>query len=230
VITDRRRFLLGLCALALVRGGQAGGLESVTHDEAARALRESLKQGAGAALDRLGMENGYFADPRVKIDLPRKFSKADRILRGLGHGKAVDDLILAMNRVAEAAAPHARGLVLNAVETMALVDAKAILSNGDDGGTAYFRKATQAQLGEALLPVVKSVADRSDLARAYDVLSARLISLAGIRSELSTVEKYVNEKALEGIYTLIADQERAIRADPGQYAGSLLAKVFGSLN
>jgi hypothetical protein len=141
----------------------------------------------------------------------------------------VDDLILAMNRAAEAAAPHALGPVLNAVETMTVADARAILSSGDDGGAAYFRKTTQAQLGESLLPVVKSVADQTDLARAYNVLSVRLVSLAGIRSELSTVEKYVNEKALDGIYTLITDQERAIRADPGRHAGSLLGKVFGSL-
>jgi hypothetical protein len=226
---DRRRFLVGLVLLVMASRARAGGLETITGGEAEQALRQSLEKGARTALVRLGKENGYFADPRVKIVLPRKFSKADRILRALGQGEQVDDLILAMNRAAEAAASRARDLVVDAVERMAVADAKAILSGGDDAATAYFRKATEAQLAEALLPVVRSVADTSGLARSYHVLSARLVSLAGIKSELSTVEKYVNEKALDGMYVLISEEERAIRADPGQHSGSLLGKVFGSL-
>jgi len=226
---DRRHFLVGLVLLAMAFRARAGGLETITGSEADQALRESLEKGARAALARLGKENGYFSDPRVKIVLPKKFAKADRILRALGQGEQVDDLILAMNRAAEAAAPQARDLVVDAVEKMTVADAKAILSGGNDAATAYFRKATEAQLAEALLPVVRSVADTSGLARSYRVLSARLVSLAGIKSELSTVENYVNEKALDGMYVLISEEERAIRADPERHGGVLLGKVFGSL-
>lgn len=226
---NRRRFLLGVVFLALSPLASAGALDAISGKEAAQALRESLETGARAALAKLGRENGYFANPKVRIGLPKNFAKADRILRGLGQGKKVDDLVLAMNRAAEAAAPLAQELVVDAVKKMTVEDAKTILSGGDDAATAYFRKATQAQLAEKLLPVVKSVTEKSDLARAYNVLSGKLVQLAGIKSDLVTVESYVNEKALDGIYLLIAAEERALRANPGQYAGSLPGKVFGLL-
>ncbi len=226
---NRRHFLLGAALLALSPWASAGALDAITGKEAVQALRESLETGARAAIARLGKENGYFANPKVRIGLPKNFAKADRILRGLGQGKKVDDLILAMNRAAEAAAPQARELVVDAVKKMTVEDAKAILAGGDDAATTYFRKATEAQLAEKLLPVVRSVTDKSDLARSYNALSGKLMKLGGIQSELSTVENYVTEKALDGIYVLIADEERALRANPAQYAGSLLGKVFGLL-
>ncbi len=226
---SRRHFLLGAALLALSPWASAGALDAITGKEAVQALRESLEAGARTALSKLGKENGYFANPKVKIGLPKNFAKADRILRGLGQGKKVDDLVLAMNRAAEAAAPQAQELVVDAVKKMTVEDAKTILTGGDDAATAYFRKATETQLAEKLLPVVKSVTDKSDLARSYNALSGKLMKLGGIKSELSTVENYVNEKALDGIYALIADEERALRANPAQYTGSLLGKVFGLL-
>jgi hypothetical protein len=226
---DRRRFLFGMSLLALAPWARAGGLDAISGTEASQALRDSLEKGARAALAKLGKENGYFANPKVKIGLPKNFRKAERILRGLGQGKKVDDLVLSMNRAAEAAAPQAQELVLEAAKKMTVQDAKTILTGGDDAATQYFRKTTETQLREKLMPVVKSVTDKSGLARSYNVMSAKLVSLAGIKSELSTVEKYVNEKALDGIYALIAEEERAIRTNPGQYAGSLLGKVFGLL-
>lgn len=225
----RRRFLIGLALLAFVPRAQARGLEAISGGEAAQALRDSLEQGALAALVKLGREDGYFGDPRVKIGLPKNFRKADRILRSLGQGKQIDDMILAMNRAAEAAAPQAQELVVDAVRKMTVRDAIDILTGGDDAATQYFRKATEDQLREKLMPTIQSVTSQSGLARSYNALSATLVGLAGIRSELSTVEQYVNEKALNGIYAQIAEEERAIRRNPGQYAGSLIGKVFGLL-
>lgn len=225
----RRTFLLGICLLPLAPWARAGGLDAITGGEATQAMRDGLEKGARAALAKLGKHDGYFANPRVKIGLPRNFAKAERILRGLGQGKKVDDLVLSMNRAAEAAAPQAQELVVEAVRKMTVQDAKDVLTGGDDAATRYFRKATEAQLSEKLMPTIRSVTEKSGLARSYNVLSAKLVSLAGIGSELSTVEKYVNEKALDGIYALIAEEERAIRRNPGQFSGSLLGKVFGML-
>lgn len=221
-----RRLLLGLVLLAFAPWGWASGLEGITGKEAAQALRESLEKGARAALVRLGREDGYFSNPKVKIGLPKNFAKGERILRSLGQGKKVDDLVLAMNRAAETAAPLAQDLVLDAVRKMTVEDAKSILTGGDDAATTYFRKATETQLSERLLPVIKSVTEGSDLARSYNAVSDKLIRFAGVKSELSTVENYVNKKALDGIYALIAEEERAIRADPARYAGGLVSKVF----
>jgi hypothetical protein len=229
MILARRRFLQGLFLLAIAPRAAAGSLESITGPEATQAVRDTLERGARSALAKLGKEDGYFANPQVRIGLPRNFRKADRILRELGQGKKVDDLVLAMNRAAEAAAPQAQELVVDAVKKMTVEDAKSILAGGDSAATDYFRKATEAQLAEKLLPVIKSVTERSNLARAYDAIAAKLVQLAGINSELSTVENYVNEKALKGIYVLIGEEERSIRSDPARYAGSVLGKVFGLL-
>jgi hypothetical protein len=203
-------------------------LSAVSGPEVAQALRESLEQGTRKAIAKLGKEDGYFADPKLKIGLPKNFAKAERVLRSLGYGKEVDDLVLAMNRAAETAAPKAQGLVLDAVHRMTVNDAKSILTGGDTAATDYFRKTTESQLAETLMPVVKSVTDKSDFARSYNALAGTLAKF-GIKSEQSTVESYVNKKALNGIFSCIGEEERSLRANPTQYAGSLLGKVFGLL-
>lgn len=201
-------------------------LKSISGPEAAQALRESLEQGARNAITRLGRENGYFSDPKLKIGLPKNFTKAERFLRSMGYGKKVDDLVLAMNRAAESAAPQAQGLVLDAVHKMTVNDAKSILTGGDNAATDYFRKTTESQLAETLMPVVKSVTEKSDLARSYNALAGTLAKF-GVKSEQSTIESYVNKKALDGVFSCIGEEERSLRANPTQYAGSLLGKVFG---
>ena len=206
--------------------GASDLLAAISGPEATQALRDSLERGARNAIASLGRENGYFNDPRLKIGLPKNFAKAERFLRGMGYGKKVDDLVLAMNRAAETAAPKAKDLVIESIRSMSVDDAKSILTGGDNAATEYFRRTTEGQLAEALMPVVKSVTEKSDLARAYNSLAGTL-SRFGVKSDQSSVEKYVNKKALDGIYTRIGEEERSLRANPTQYAGSLLGKVFG---
>lgn len=233
--TKRRQLLHALALLPLaglasapVQASASDLLKSISGSEAVQALRDSLEQGARKAITRLGRENGYFADPKLKIGLPKNFTKAERFLRSMGYGKKVDDLVLAMNRAAETAAPQAQSLVLDAVHKMTVNDAKGILTGGDNAATEYFRKTTEAQLAETLMPVVKSVTEKSDLARSYNALAGTLAKF-GVKSEQSTIENYVNKKALDGIFNCIGEEERSLRANPTQYAGSLLGKVFGLL-
>lgn len=225
----RRQFLAGFAALAWAPWARALTWASVTGAEAGQALRDSLTQGTKAALAKLGKQNGFLDNPAVKIGLPKNFAKADKVLRMLGQGRKVDDLIVAMNRAAEAAAPKAESLVLEAVKKMALNDAKGILGAGDGAATAYFRKASEAQFTEQFMPVILSVTEQSDLLRAYNALAAKLMQLAGIKSELSTVQAYVNRKAVDGIYKMVAVEEHALRIDPKRYAGGVVEKVFGLL-
>lgn len=226
---DRRRFLLGLALLALAPRAGAAALDGISQGEALQALRESLEKGGVAALARLGGKDGFFADPQVKIGLPKNFAKAERFLRSLGHGKQVDALVLAMNRAAETAVPQAGPLVQEAVKRLEVADAKAVLSGGDAAATLYFRKSSEADLKARLLPLVQRVSESSDLARAYAAMSAVLVRLAGLKSELLTVEKYVSSKAADGIYVRLAEEERALRAHPERYAGGVLGKVFQHL-
>ena len=226
----RRRFLLLLAGLAYSAVARAGGWSAITAAEATQALRDSLSQGTRAAITRLGRANGYFGNPKVKIGLHKNLAKAERYLRVIGLEKSLDDLVLAMNRAAEAAIPEAREVVLEALRKMSVGDAKTILSSGDGAATAWFRKNTEAHLADKLLPIIHAVSGQSDLVRSYNALSGKLLRLAGIKSELATVESYVSRKALDGLYTLIAEEEHAIRAQPLNYAGSVVGKVFGLLN
>ncbi len=203
-------------------------LAAVSGPEATKALRESLEQGARQAITTLGRENGFFGDPSVKIGLPKNFTRAEKFLRSVGYGQKIDDLILAMNRAAETATPKAQELLLESIRKMSINDAKAVLTGGDNAATEYFRKSTEAKLTETLMPVVKSVIEKSDFASAYNGLAGKL-SKFGVKSDQQTVERYVNKKALDGIYFRIGEEERRLRANPTRYAGSLLGKVFGLL-
>lgn len=225
----RRLFLLTGCLLAPL--AHAGLLDAISSADAGQALRDSLTQGAKVALARLGKQDGYFADPTVKIDLPKNFKTADKVLRSLGQGKQVDVLILASNRAAEAAAAKAEPLLIDAVKKLTLADAKSILEGGDGAVTAYFRKATEVQLTSEFKPLVASVTDQSGLAQAYNGVAKALVKYGGFvkQDKLSTVEDYVTRKALDGIYASIAVEEKAMRTDPARYAGSLIGKVFGAL-
>lgn len=227
---SRRQFVLALAGLACIPLARAEDWSAIGAAEATQALRDSLGQGTRAASARLGRENGYFAHAKVKIGLPKNFARAEGILRFLGLGKQVDDLVLAMNRAAEAAVPEAREALLEMLRTISVVDAKAILAAGDGAATAWFRKETEAHLVDKMAPIIHAVAERGDLARAYHALSSQLVKLAGIKSEQATVEDYVNRKAMDGLYTLIAEEEHAIRAQPLNYAGGVVGKVFGLLN
>jgi hypothetical protein len=226
----RRLFLLAACYLA-VQPAYAGLLDSISSTDAGQALRDSLAQGAKVALARLGKQDGFFANPTVKIGLPKNFKTADKVLRALGQGKQVDALVLASNRAAEAAAAKAEPIFIAAVKQMTLADAKAILAGGEGAATAYFRKSTETALSAEFKPLVASVTDQSGLAQAYNAMAATLVKYGGFvkQDKLSTVEDYVTRKALDGIYASIAEEEKAIRADPARYAGSLIGKVFGAL-
>jgi hypothetical protein len=226
---NRRRFLSVLAGLAWVPLARAGDWSAITAGEAGQALRESLNQGARAAIAKLGRENGFLDNPKVRIGLHKNLVKAERFMRFMGMGKQLDDLVLASNRAAEAAMAQAQGVVLSAVEKMSVDDARAILSGGEGAATAWFRRNTEAPLTEQLLPIVREVAGRSDLVRAYEALSAKVEQLAGGKSDIASVELFVTRKALEGLYTLIAEEERALRAHPMKFAGSLLGKVFSAL-
>jgi len=226
----RRRFLVLLAGLAYSAVAQAGGWAAISGDEATQALRDNLSRSIRAAIDRLGREDGYYGNPGIRIGLPKNFAKAERYLRALGFGKQVDDLVLASNRAAEAAVPAAREMLMDEVRKIRVVDAKAILAGGDGAATAWFRKNSEANLGARLAPLIHAVAEQSDLVRSYHAMSSNLVRLAGIKSELSTVEDYVNRKALHGLYTLIAEEEHAIRTQSRNAAGSVTGKVFGLLN
>jgi hypothetical protein len=218
------------CILALVITGHAAAvLDDITHAEAVRGLRQALNDGSAAAVAKLGVENGFFANPKVRIPLPPSLQKIERGLRAFGMRREADELVLAMNRAAEAAVPEARQLLTEAVRKMSVQDAKGILAGGDTAATDYFRRATRSQLTQRFLPVVKDATDRVGLAQQYNALAEQGAALGLVREEEASIERYVTQKALDGLYFMIGEQEKAFRKDPVSASSAIVRKVFGAL-
>ncbi|MBP9217544.1 MAG: DUF4197 domain-containing protein [Sterolibacterium sp.] len=222
------RIFLALCILLLAASAHALPLENLSSKEAQGGLKEALTQGAQKAVGMLGRPDGFLNNPQVKIPLPEGLSKVESLLRKLGMGKQADELILAMNRAAEAAVPEARGLLVNAVKQMTVEDVKGILTGGNDAATQYFRRATAEPLAVRFKPIVQKAIAKVRVAEKYDEFVTRGAKL-GILKEDEHLDAYVTQKTLDGLYTMIAEEERAIRQNPADAAGRLAKKVFGLL-
>ena len=223
-----RQILSGFGALA-ISGFAAAGLDDITNAEAVRGLRQALTDGSLAAVARLGVENGYFGNPKVKIPLPPSLQRVERGLRAFGMRREADELVLAMNRAAEAAVPEAKQLLTDAVRKMSVQDAKGILSGGNTAATDYFRRATRTQLTQRFLPIVKNATDRVGLAQQYNSLAEQGAALGLVKEDEASIERYVTQKALDGLYFMIGEQEKAFRRDPVGATSSIVRKVFGAI-
>jgi len=219
------------CCLALlvISCHAAAGLDDITHAEAARGLRQALTDGSLAAVAKLGVHDGFFANPKVKIPLPPSLQRVERGLRTFGMKREADELVLTMNRAAEAAVPEAKQLLTDAVRKMSVQDAKGILAGGDTAATDYFRRATRPQLTQRFLPIVKKATDKAGLAQQYNALASQGAALGLVKEDQASIERYVTQKALDGLYYMIGEQEKAFRRDPVSATSSIVRKVFGAL-
>jgi hypothetical protein len=161
--------------------------------------------------------------------LPESAQKVEGLLRGLGMGKQADELVTAMNRAAEAAVPQARALLVNSIRQMSVEDAKGILTGGEDSVTQYFRRTTSGPLEVKFKPVVRGAIARVKLAEKYDQFAGKAARFGLVREQDAHLENYVTQKTLDGLYLMIADEEKAIRNDPAGAAGKLAKMVFGAL-
>src|SRR5688500_764899 len=165
-------------------------LEGITSREAATALKAALEKGSQAAVASLGRTDGFFGNPRVKIPLPESLQRAERAMRRFGMGRHADELILTLNRAAEAAVPQAQQLFVDAVRTMSLQDAKGILQGGEGAATAYFRRGTEGELRKRFLPLVKQATAKVGLARQYNAYAARGVAFGLVRKEHANLDDY----------------------------------------
>lgn len=224
------RKILSIFALLLVSvAAQAFSLDDLSNKEAAGGMKEALTQGAAAAVDMLGRDDGFLGNPKVKIPLPGGLEKVEGAMRTLGMGKYADELVTAMNRAAEAAVPEAKTLLVDAIKKMSVEDAKKVLTGGDDAATQYFRNTTSGPLAEKFKPIVRQAIAKVQVAEKYDQFAGKAAKFGLVKEKDANLENYVTGKALDGLYTMIAEQEKAIRQDPVGAAGNLAKKVFGAL-
>jgi hypothetical protein len=216
--------LLVTCAPAAL-----GQLDRLTQQDAIAGLKTALERGAHVAVARLGKVDGFLANPKVKIPLPESLERAEQVARRFGFSEQADELIVAMNRAAEAAVPEARKLLLDAARHMTVKDAKAIISGGNTAGTAYFRRTSHKQLHARFLPIVKRSTEKVGVARYYREFAAPAASFGLISAEAADLDEYVTQKALDGLYFMLAEEEKKIRKDPVGTGSEILKKVFGAL-
>lgn len=208
----------------------ASGVDALSNADINAGLKEALARGADAAVAQLGQKDGFFGNAALRIPLPPSLQKAEKAIHMFGMGKQADDLVLSMNRAAEAAVPEARTLLVDAVRAMTLEDAKGILTGGQTSATDFFRRKTEATLTERFGPIVKATTDRIGLAQQYNQYAGMAAQFNLIDKQQASVERYVTQQALDRLYTVIGEKEAAIRANPMQAGSALLKKVFGAVS
>ena len=227
----RRLALIEVLILSSVGAAAAdsSALDALSAKDAAGGLRAALSKGVDVAVSQLGANNGFLNDPKVAIPLPAGLEKADKALRMLGMVGQADELKTTMNHAAEAAVAQARPVFKQALQHMTLTDAKGILSGGDGAGTAYFKRTTSAQLTSSFKPIVTTETAKLGLTAKYNEFAGKASQLGLVSAQDANLNDYVTAKALDGLFSRIAEEEHQIRQDPAGETSSLIKKVFSAL-
>lgn len=225
------RKLRGLFAIVLATWacGALAQLGPITNREAVAGLKAALQKGTGAAVDLLGRQNGFFGDPAVRIPLPAPLQRSERLMRAVGLGRYMDELDLTMNRAAEAAVRQAKPVFIDAVRRMTVRDAKGILTGGPTSATEYFRRTTGPTLRTKFLPIVKQATAKLGLVQKYDEFASKGVAFGLVSAQDANLNEYVTQKALDGLFYMVAQEERKIRQDPVRAGSAIIEKVFGAL-
>ncbi|GAB4041662.1 MAG: DUF4197 domain-containing protein [Rubrivivax sp.] len=218
----KRRALLTAGLLPLVPAHAA-----LTETDAAAGVRAALERGADAAVRSLGRTDGFLGNAKVKIPLPGHLEDAGKLMRTLGQGRRVDELVTAMNRAAEAAVPEARSLLVQTVKAISVEDALKIVKGGDTAVTDFFARKTREPLGLKFLPIVTRATEKVALADKYNRVAGKAQGLGLVKKEDANIQQYVTRKALDGLYRMIGEEEKKIRQDPVGTGSAILKKVFG---
>lgn len=214
--------------------------QALSNSEVAAGLKEALANGATAAVNQLGRNDGFWASRQYRIGLPSSLARHEALARQFGQGARIDAFALSMNRAAEAAVPVAADLLGESIRNLSLADAQALLAGGDDAATRYFRRSAGSALRARLLPLVAAQTSQVQVTQRYKELMAvgngraaglaTLVGQFGVATGVDTaaldLDGYVTDKALDALFVAIAEQERRIRTDPAARSSALLRSVF----
>jgi hypothetical protein len=204
-------------------------IAALTQGEVGEGLKQALSKGIQYAIKELGREDGFLKNLNVKIPMPQKLLQVEKTLRTLKQDHLADEFIATMNHAAEKAVPEASAIFGDAIRQMTLEDAKTILMGPPDAATQYFRKKSETQLTEKMLPIVRKATESTGVTSAYKNLMAKAAPLAQfLGQDAQDVDGYVTQKSLDGLFKMIAEQEKEIRSNPVSRTTDLLKKVFGS--
>jgi uncharacterized protein DUF4197 len=200
---------------------------TLSNDEIVTALKEALVKGSQSAVNILGKEDGFLNHPQLKIPMPEKLQTVESGLRKLGQDKIADQFVLSMNRAAEEATPKAMSIFSNTIKSMSIEDAYGILQGSDNAATEYLKDKGGSQLQLQFLPIVKQATSRVGVTEKYKALIDNLGMMSKfIDVESLDLDKYVTDKAIKGLFSLVANEEKLIRDNPAARTTEILKKVF----
>lgn len=194
-----------------------------------KGLKEALAQGTTQAINSLGRADGFWGNALVRVPLPESLTKAEKTLRKFGAGPKVDQFHLTLNRAAEQAVPQVADIFGNAVRAMTIDDVRGILNGTPDAATQFFKRTTSDSIRAKFLPMVQATTARVGVTQQYKSLTGKygsLLSMAGYQPV--ELDGYVTQKAMDGLFSTIAQEEAKIRSDPAARTSEILKKVFGS--
>ncbi len=222
--------LIFACFLSLTAVlAQAGVLDAISNGDATSGVREALAKGADYAVSSLGTNNGFLGNSKVKIPLPGALQKAESALRMFGMGKQADQLVETMNHAAENAVAEAKPILVDSIKKMSVQDAKGILTGGEDSVTQYFKRSSSEQLTAKFMPIVKNATQKLQLADQYNKFAGKAASAGLLDQKDADIDRYVTQKAMDGLFLMIAEEEKKLRSNPVAAGSALLQKVFGAL-
>ncbi len=220
---QRREFTAAGFSMMVPVSGWAAANES----DAAAGVRAALERGALAAVGLLGRNDGFLGNPQVRIPLPDHLASAAKFLKAAGQGKKLDELVTAMNRAAEAAVPVAKPIFVSAVKALSVEDALKLVRGSGTSVTDFFAGKTRSPLSEKFLPIVTQSVEKLSVAQRYNALAGKAASLGLLKGDEANVQQYVTGRALDGLFLMIGEEEKKIRADPVKTGSAILKKVFG---
>ena len=232
---QRREFTLtgmgvfGAWLLLATTQARALSLGDLSNADASSGVKAALEQGALAAVGLLGQSGGFLNNPQVRIPLPGYLNDAAQLMKRFGQGARIEELETAINRAAELAVPMGKEVLVGAVRSMNVQDAKNILTGGTTSVTQFFAEKTRVPLGQKFLPIVAQATDKVGLAQQYNAFAGKAAGFGLLRQEDASIEQYVTGKTLDGLFTVIGEQEQQLRQNPAAAGSAILKKVFGAL-
>ena len=223
------RTLIASVLLLGVQSAAAVTLAEISNQDAVAGLREALVQGSGHAIGLLGKTDGFLGNPKVRIPLPQSLQRIEGTMRMFGLGRQADELVTTMNHAAEAAVPEAKALLVDAIRKMSISDAKGILSGSHDAATQYFRRTTSGPLTARFLPIVQQATAKVQLTEMYNTYAGKAASFGLLDAADANLDQYITQRALDGLFIMIAEEEKSIRANPMGSAISIVKRVFGAI-
>ncbi len=203
------------------------GSGSISNDEMIQGLKEALEIGTQNAVATVSKPNGYYQNPDIKIPLPDEVENAGKYLRLAGFGSKIDEFEESMNRAAEQAAPEAKQIFMDAVKDMEIKDAQNIMDGPDNAATSYFKDKTYTRLQKIFKPIVKDTMGQVGVTRQFQDINTRLSSIPLADQASVDLDQYVTDKSLDGLFFMLAEEEKKIRQDPAARVTDILKKVFG---